>query len=311
MTFASAVDPAPVRHFLDVTDLTGEELGTVLALAERPIPQLGRPLEGLGAALIFEKPSNRTRQSMEMAVFQLGGHPVYTRGEEVGFDTRETVEDVTRIMAGYHAVLAARVFDHEVVERMARVSAVPVVNMLSERSHPLQALADVLTMEQTIGPLPGRTVAWVGDYNNVARSLVEASGLLGMHVRLGCPPGYDAPPTELERIAALGSASVEQHPRPEVAVKGADAVHTDVWTSMGQEAEAAARRRAFEGFTVTEAMMAEAGPDALFFHCLPAHRGDEVAGAVLDGPRSRVFAQGHNRLHAARGLLAFLAGTRA
>jgi ornithine carbamoyltransferase len=311
MTYAAAVDPAPVRHFLDVTDLTGEELGTVLDLSEQPIPQLGRPLEGVGAALIFEKPSNRTRQSMEMAVFQLGGHPVYTRGEEVGFDTRETVEDVTRIMSGYHAVLAARVFDHEVVERMARVSAVPVVNMLSERSHPLQALADVLTMEQTIGSLPGRTVAWVGDYNNVARSLVEAAALLGMHVRLGCPPGYDAPPTELERIAELGAASVEQHPRPEVAVKGADAVHTDVWTSMGQEAEASARRRAFEGFMVTEAMMTEAGTDALFFHCLPAHRGDEVAGAVLDGPRSRVFAQGHNRLHAARGLLAFLAGIRA
>ncbi len=149
----------------------------VLTLAGWPIPQLSRPLEGRGAALIFEKPSNRTRQSMEMAVFQLGGHPVYTRGEEVGFDTRETVEDVTRIMAGYHAVLAARVFDHEVVERMAAVSAVPVVNMLSERSHPLQALADVLTMEQAIGPLPGRTVAYVGDYNNVARSLAEAAAL--------------------------------------------------------------------------------------------------------------------------------------
>ena len=261
-------------------------------------------------ALIFEKPSNRTRQSMEVAVFQLGGHPVYTRGEEVGFDTRETVEDVTRIMAGYHAVLAARVFRHEVVERMAAVSDVPVVNMLSDRSHPLQALADVLTMRQTIGPLARRTVAWVGDYNNVARSLAEASALLGMHVHLGCPAGYDAPTGELERIAALGAASVEQHHRPEVAVKGADAVHTDVWTSMGQEEEDAARRRAFEDFTVTEALMAEAGPTAQLFHCLPAHRGDEVAAAVIDGPRSQVFAQGHNRLHAARGLLAFLAGVR-
>jgi ornithine carbamoyltransferase len=307
---ADTSGPASARHLLDVTDLTGDELRTVMALAERPIPELGRPLDGLGAALIFEKPSNRTRQSMEMAVFQLGGHPVYTRGDEVGFDTRETVEDVTRIMAGFHAVLAARVFRHQVVERMAAVSSVPVVNMLSDRSHPLQALADVLTMEQALGPLAGRTVCWVGDYNNVARSLAEASALLGMHVRLGCPPGYDAPAAELERIGALGAFGVEQHPRPDVAVKGADAVHTDVWTSMGQEQEDAARRRAFEGYTVTEAMMAEAGPHALFFHCLPAHRGVEVSAEVLDGPRSRVFAQGHNRLHAARGLLAFVAGVR-
>ncbi len=142
----SASEASSGRHFLDVTDLTPDELQEVLTLASRPIAELGRPLDGLAAALIFEKPSNRTRQSMEVAVFQLGGHPVYTRGEEVGFDTRETVEDITRIMAGYHAVLAARVFSHQVVERMAAVSTVPVVNMLSDRSHPLQALADVLTM---------------------------------------------------------------------------------------------------------------------------------------------------------------------
>jgi len=299
-----------VRHFLDVTDLTSDELREVLVLAGRPAAALGRPLDGLAAALIFEKPSNRTRQSMEVAVFELGGHPVYTRGEEVGFDTRETVEDVTRIMTGYHAVLAARVFSHRVVERMAAVSTVPVVNLLSDHSHPLQGLADVLTMEQTIGPLAGTTVAWAGDYNNVARSLAEASAMLGLHVRLACPSGYDADGAELERILALGAASVEQHTDPLVAVKGADAVHTDVWTSMGQEAEDAARRAAFAGFTVTEALMAEASPDARFFHCLPAHRGDEVAAEVIDGPRSAVIAQGHNRLHAARGLLAFLVGVR-
>jgi ornithine carbamoyltransferase len=228
----------------------------------------------------------------------------------VEFDRREPVEDVTQIMAGYHALLAARVFSHQVVERMAAVSTVPVVNMLSDRSHPLQALADVLTMEQTIGPLAGTTVAWVGDYNNVARSLAEASAMLGLHVRLGCPAGYDADPSELERIAALGAASVEQHTEPSVAVKGADAVHTDVWTSMGQETEDAARRAAFSGFTVTAELMAEASPDARFFHCLPAHRGDEVTAEVIDGPRSAVIAQGHNRLHAARGLLAFLLGVR-
>lgn len=299
---------ADPRHLLDVTDLSAVELVTVLDLAERSPAMLAAPLAGAGVALIFEKPSNRTRQSMEMAVVQLGGHPVYTRGEEVGFDTRETVEDITLIMAGYHAVLAARVFDHGVVERMAAVSNVPVVNMLSDRSHPLQALADVLTMRQVMGSLAGRTVAWVGDYNNVARSLAEAAAMLGMHIRLGCPPGYDAPAEELERVEELGAASVVQHPRPAVAVAGADAVHTDVWTSMGQESEAAARRRAFEGFQVTPELMAVAAPGAGFYHCLPAHRGEEVAAPVIDGPASHVIRQGHNRMHAARGLLAFLVG---
>ncbi len=153
-------------------------------------------------------------------------------------------------------------------------------------------------------------MAWVGDYNNVARSLAEASAMLGLHVRLACPTGYDAAAPELERLLALGAASVEQHADPLVAVKGADAVHTDVWTSMGQETEDAARREVFAGFTVTDALMAEASPSARFFHCLPAHRGDEVAAEVIDGPRSAVIAQGHNRLHAARGLLAFLVGVQ-
>src|SRR3954466_13380272 len=180
-----------MRHLLDVSDLSPEELVDVLGLAART--DLPKVLSGLGVPLIFEKPSNRTRQSMEMAVVQLGGHPVYTREEEVGFDVREPVEDVTKIMAGYHACLAARVFRHEVLERMASVSTVPVLNLLSDRSHPLQALADVLTMRQVLGPLAGRTVAWVGDWNNVARSLVEAAALAGMHVRIGGPPRY-APP---------------------------------------------------------------------------------------------------------------------
>lgn len=298
------------RDFLAVTDLGAEDLGEVLALAEAPIPSLGRPLEGLGAALIFEKPSNRTRHSMEIAVFQLGGHPVYTRGEEIGFDTREPVEDVGRIMAGYHGLIAARVFAHSTVQRLAAASDVPVVNLLSDYEHPMQALADTLTMQQLLGPLAGRTVAWVGDYNNVARSLAKASAMLGMHVRLGCPVGYHASDAELEEIAVLGAASVEQHHRPGAAVAGAEVVHTDVFTSMGQEAEHEARTMAFEGYQVTEELMAQAAPQAMFLHCLPAHRGEEVTADVIDGPRSHVFRQGHNRLHAARGLLAFLFGAR-
>ncbi|MFM1762014.1 MAG: ornithine carbamoyltransferase, partial [Actinomycetota bacterium] len=189
-----------LRHFINSTDLSADDLRKVLQLSTISIEDLGRPLAGLGAALIFEKPSNRTRHSMEMAVVQLGGHPVYTRGEEVGLDVRETVEDITKVMGGYHAILAARVFDHSIVRRMANISSVPVVNMLSDRQHPLQGLADVLTMQQQLGDLVGKTMCYVGDYNNVARSLAQTSALLGMHVRLGCPDGYQAEDGELQAL---------------------------------------------------------------------------------------------------------------
>ncbi len=298
------------RSFLDVTDCSPDEIRVILELAERPIDALGRPLDGQGAALIFEKPSNRTRHSTEMAVVQLGGHPVYTRGEEVGFDTREPVEDVARIMEGYHGLIAARVFSHDVVERLAAAASVPIVNMLSDRSHPLQAVADALTMQQCLGNLAGRTVAYVGDYNNVSRSLAEVSAMLGMHVRLACPTDFDADDAELERISNLGAPSVEQSNRPADAVTGAHAVHTDTWVSMGQEDDKDERRHAFEGYTVDEAMMGLADAGAVFMHCLPAYRGFEVTADVIDGPRSVVFQQGHNRMHAARAVMAFLLGVR-
>jgi ornithine carbamoyltransferase len=295
-----------MRHFLNTSDLTRIEIGTVLALAKQRPEALGWPLADYGVAMIFEKPSNRTRQSMEMAVVQLGGHPVFTRGEEVGFDVRESVEDITQILAGYHAILAARVLDHAVLERMAATNSVPVVNMLSDYSHPLQSLADVLTMREEFGSLKGRTVAWVGDYNNVARSLAEACALEGAHVRLGCPSGYGASDDELARIRSLGAATVEQSTTPHDAVRDAHAVHTDVFVSMGQELETERRLLDFAGFQVDESMMAAADPEAIFMHCLPAHRGVEVAAEVIDGPASRVVRQAHNRMHAARGLLAFL-----
>lgn len=299
-----------LRHLLDVTDFTPDEVREILALAQQPIESLGRPLDGLGASLIFEKPSNRTRHSMEMAVVQLGGHPVYTRGEEVGFDTREPVEDIARIMEGYHALIAGRVFDHSTVTRMAAVVEVPVVNMLSGHSHPLQAFADALTMHQCLGELKDKTVAYVGDYNNVSRSLGEISAMLGMHLRFACPNGFGASEAELERLTLLGAPSVEQSARPSEAVDGAHAVHTDTWVSMGQEAEKQERLQQFEGFMVDSDMMALADPSAIFMHCLPAYRGIEVAADVIDGPQSVVFQQGHNRLHAARGALAFLLGVR-
>lgn len=300
-----------VRSLINLRDLSRDELLEILALSELPIADLGAPMKGLGAALIFEKPSNRTRHSMEMAVVQLGGHPVYTRGEEIGFDTREPVEDVAAIMSGYHAILCARVFKHSVVERLAAAASVPVVNMLSDHSHPLQGLADVLTMRQELGELKGKTVAWVGDWNNVARSLAEASSMLGMRIRIGAPIGYQADPRELDDIQALGASDLKQFTSPEEAVAGADVVHTDVWTSMGQETENAARLKAFAGYSVTEDLMSRAQANALFMHCLPAHRGEEVAAAVVDGPASRVVKQGHNRMHSARGALAFLLGVKA
>ncbi len=311
------------RHLVDITDFTAGEVAQILALSELPVADLGRPLDGAGVALIFEKPSNRTRHSMEMAVSQLGGHPVYTRGEEVGLDTREPVEDVGHIMAGYHEVIAARVFDHATVTRLvaavdaAAASGAPtatVVNMLSDRSHPLQGFADALTMQQTHGgstaDLAGSTVAYVGDYNNVARSLAEVSLLLGMRVRFACPHGFGADDVELERLGALGAGDVSQTTRPAEAVAGANFVHTDTWVSMGQEEEKEARRRQFEGFMVDQALMAAAAPGAAFLHCLPAYRGWEVAADVIDGPQSVVYQQGHNRLHAARGALAFCLGVR-
>ena len=294
------------RNFLEVTDLSAVELGHVLDLATRPIAKLGSPLTGRGVALIFEKPSNRTRHSMEMAVTQLGGHPVYTRGEEIGFDVRETVEDVTQVLNGYHSLLAARVFDHSTLQRMASVATVPVVNMLSNTAHPLQTLADVLTMRQEFGALTGKTVTYIGDFNNVARSLTQACALLGMHVRLGCPAGYDAATSELEQIIDFGAPSVEQYREAKVAAKGAHAVHTDVWTSMGQEDESEQREIAFARYQVTTEVMACAEPSAIFMHCLPAHRGYEVDSEVIDGTSSRVIVQAHNRMHSARGLLAFL-----
>ena len=291
------------RHLLEVDDLTPDELATVLDLAQDPQPE--PVLAGKGMALVFQKPSARTRNSMEMAVVQLGGHPVSVRGDEVGIDTRETAEDVARTLACYHAAIGARVFSHGVLERMAAVSPVPVVNLLSDEAHPLQALADLLTLRQAWGGFKGRALAYVGDGNNVCRSLGLAGALAGLEIRVATPPAYGVPPQHADRLKALGAEVVETS-RAAEAVDGADAVYTDVWASMGQEAEAAARRRAFEGFAVDERLMGAAAPGALFLHCLPAHRGQEVAAAVVDGPASRVWEQAANRMHAARGLLRFL-----
>jgi ornithine carbamoyltransferase len=294
-----------VRHFLEVDDLSADELAAVLDLAEQTAPP--QVLARRGVALVFEKPSLRTRNSTEMAVFELGGHPVTMHDDEVGLGRRESAADIARVLSGYHAAICARVFEHEKLEQLAAMSSVPVVNLLSDRSHPCQALADLLTLRQHYGKLEGLELAYVGDYNNVARSLAIGAALTGAHVRLGCPAGFSPDDAEVERLAVLGAPPVVTT-RPAEAVDGADAVYTDVWTSMGQEDEAAARQQAFEGFIVDERLMAGAASHAVFLHCLPAHRGEEVAGAVVDGPQSLAFPQAHNRLHAVRGLFLFLLG---
>ena len=292
-----------MRHLLEVDDLSSAEISKILELATTP--ELPPVLAGKGVALIFEKPSARTRNSMEMAVVQLGGHPVYIEGHEVGLDTRESVEDVTNAMAGFHSLIGARVFEHAVVERMAAVGRVPIVNMLSDQAHPLQALADLLTMRAEFGDLANRSVAYVGDANNVARSLGLACGLAGMSFRLASPGGYGFSAVDVDRFAAAG-IEPRVFDRPEEAVDGADVIYTDTWTSMGQEQEAKQRRRDFEGFQINEPLMARAQTDAIFLHCLPAHRNEEVTDGVLDGARSRIWVQAANRMHAARGALAWL-----
>jgi len=292
-----------MRHFLEVDDLSGAELLAILDLAAEPDPE--PVLKGKGVALIFEKPSNRTRNSSEMAVVGLGGHPITIRGEEIGLGVRESVEDVTRVLARYHSVVGARVFDHGVLEAMAKVDEVPIINLLSNLAHPCQALADLLTLRRRWGALAGHSVAWVGDGNNVARSLTLACGLAGIDVRLACPAGHEVDPIAVDGARANG-VEVTVTNDPAHAVDGTEAVCTDVWVSMGQEAEKADREDAFAGYRVDEALMARAAPDAVFLHCLPAHRGVEVSSAVIDGPASVVFDQAENRMHAARGLLLWL-----
>ena len=293
------------RHVLDLDDLSPAEVAQVLNLADDP----ARPplLERQTVGLYFEKPSLRTRHSCESAVVQLAGHPVTFRKDEIGGGGREPMGDIAQVLSGYHAALGARVFDHRVLEHMAGASSIPVINLLSDSGHPCQALADLLTMRRQWGSLAGRTIAWIGDFNNVARSLSLGAAMSGMKLRIASPNGYGPSEADIDRLLGAGlDGKPVVTDRPVEAATSADAVHTDVWASMGQEDETDARRRAFEGFQVDATVMAAAQKHAVFMHCLPAHRGEEVAAAVVDGPQSVVFQQAHNRLHAFRGLLRFL-----
>ncbi|WP_343344303.1 ornithine carbamoyltransferase [Sphingomicrobium sp. XHP0239] len=288
---------------LTLAELEADTIRGMIALAQKD--ELPRPLAGKGVALLFEKPSTRTRHSMEMAVVALGGHPVTVRADEVGVGGRESAEDVARTLACYHAMIAARVKDHDVLETFRdAVPDTPVVNMLSDLAHPLQGLADLLTVEQLFGSIEGRKIAFVGDGNNVSRSLAVGASKLGATFVLAAPEGYGFEPA----TADLPGVSVTGDPTE--AVAGADVIYTDVWVSMGQDDEGETRRQAFGAFRVDERLMAEAKPKARFLHCLPAIRGQEVTAEVIDGPKSAVWQQAANRLHSVRGALAWLLGVR-
>ena len=299
--------PAP-RHFLAIPDLSRPELVGLLDLAERMRRRTyaRRPLEGRTLAMIFTKSSTRTRVSFEVGTFQLGGHALFLSGRDVQLGRGEPVADTARVLSRYADGIMIRTYAHAEVEELAQHATVPVINGLTDFLHPCQVLADVLTVAQHLGGIDGRRVAWIGDGNNVANSWLNAAYRFGFALALACPEGYEPDGALLERAQSVADVTLVRDPRE--AVEGADVVTTDVWASMGQEEEQEQRARAFARYQVDEALMARARGDAIFLHCLPAHRGEEVAAAVIDGPQSRVWDEAENRLHVQKALMAALIG---
>jgi ornithine carbamoyltransferase len=317
MIIASAPVASRVRHFISLADITPDELELLLddaaQLKRAPIPPEA-PLRGRALGMIFEKPSLRTRVSFEIAMVQLGGHATYTSPQEVGLGRRESVADVARVASRYLDCIVLRTFAHETTEEFARFSSVPVINGLSDASHPCQGLADIFTIRERKGAGSDVTVAYVGDGNNVCHSLTLATALAGQTIRVASPEGYEPHARTMSaatEIARRTGAMIQTVRDPRDAVRGADVVYTDVWTSMGQEQEYERRRRAFQGYQVNAQLMRLAKPDAIVMHDLPAHRGEEITDEVMDGPQSAVFDQAENRLHAQKALLRWLVRGRA
>ena len=310
-----------VRHFVSLADLTPAELAallddTVRLKAARYANESSGAtlLAGLTLAMIFEKPSLRTRLSFEVGMLQLGGRAVYLSPSEVGLGRRESVADVARVVSRMADLVVLRVHAHETIEEFVRHASVPVINGLSDLSHPCQGLTDIFTIREKKGDLRKVTAAFIGDGNNVAHSLMLAAGLTGLRLRIATPSGYEPHARYVDLARSIGrgtGAVIEIGNDPVAAVRNADVVYTDVWTSMGQEQEYERRRRAFAGFQVNVDLLAHAKPDAIVLHDLPAHRGEEITDDVLDGPRSVVFDQAENRLHAQKALLALLVRSRA
>lgn len=301
--------PGP-RHFLDLTDLSREELLHLLERArslKEGRESAERALEGTTLALIFRKSSTRTRVSFEVGIHQMGGRGIFLSDRDTQLGRGEPIPDTARVLSGYVDAIMIRTHAHEEAVELARWSTVPVINGLTDRAHPCQLLADLLTVEEEFdGPLPGRgfeglRVAWIGDGNNVANSWLNARAILGFELVLAVPEGHEPDPEFLARAREQGEVQVVRDPRE--AVEGAHVVTTDVWTSMGDEEAAEERRERFEPYRVTADLMTSAAPRAIFLHCLPAHRGEEVTAEVIDGPASRVYRQAENRLHAQKALL--------
>jgi ornithine carbamoyltransferase len=296
------------RDFLAITDLSSDELKALIERARRI--KEGRDdarLPGKSLAMIFRKSSTRTRVSFEVAMTQLGGHALYLSDRDSQIGRGETIHDSAHVLSRYVDAITVRTFAHSEVEEFARHATVPVINALTDLLHPCQVVADLQTMAEELGPdLGALTVAWIGDGNNMANSWLNAALRLGFTLRLACPEGYDPDATILER--ARGAAEIVLTRDPAEAAERADVVTTDVWASMGQEDEMAERARAFQGFVVDDALMERADRRAIFLHCLPAHRGEEVTASVIDGPRSRIFEEAENRLHAQKAILLELMG---
>jgi ornithine carbamoyltransferase len=299
------------RHLLSAADLSGEEISFLLDVAEKLKQRPQRLLEGRQLALLFEKPSLRTRVSFQVAMRHLGGETIYLAPQEVGLGEREAIKDVSRVLSRYVDVVAVRTFGQEIVEEYAQYSDIPVVNALTNEEHPCQALADLLTVREKLGELKGRSLAFVGDGNNVSASLVITAASLGMDVRMASPRGYGLPEPVISEASARAAASggrLSLLVEPLEAVRGAEVLYTDVWTSMGQEREAERRRIAFSHYQLNTELVGQAAPGALVMHDLPAHRGEEITDEVIESSQSIVFDQAENRVWAQAGAVAFLLG---
>ncbi|CAB3389801.1 ornithine carbamoyltransferase [Kyrpidia spormannii] len=299
------------RDFLDLADFTPEELRGLLRLAavlkeKQKAGERVQPLTGKTLGMIFEKSSTRTRVSFEVGMVQLGGHALFLSSRDTQLGRGEPIPDTARVLSRYVDGIMIRTFSHESVRELAEYATVPVINGLTDLHHPCQVLADVMTILEHKGRLEGVTVAYVGDGNNMANSWLVGAPLFGMNLRVATPPGYECDSGVVDRakeLAARAGTEISLVHDPREAVAGADVIYTDVWASMGQEAEREERLRAFAGFGVTVALAAHAAPDYLFMHCLPAHRGEEVAAEVIDGPHSVIFDEAENRLHAQKAIL--------
>jgi ornithine carbamoyltransferase len=298
----------PVRHFLAIPDFTASELLDLFDLAARM--KCGdyeeQPLAGKTLGMIFAKSSTRTRVSFEVGAFQLGGHALFLSSRDIQLGRGEPIKDTARVLSRYLDGIMIRTFDHADVEELARYSSIPVINGLTDLLHPCQVMADLLPVREALGGWDGKVIAWVGDGNNMANSWLNAAGTLGFELRLACPEGYRPNAEILRRNESKTKITLTDDPRE--AVRGAHVVNTDVWASMGQEEEQAQRVRAFQGYTVDEKLMSTASREAIFLHCLPAHRGEEVSEGVIEGKQSRVWDEAENRLHVQKAIMATLMG---